>query len=340
MSFTNPSVTATTCPSNNLTLTTQDRSRQDFRRFYHEVKYLGSGDNGNTFAAISKQNADQIAVKHGYRKTQAYFNELRDYLVAVKYCKDAFDENDLENEIMFLTKTMPIDHPCYTACVRACVDDGLNVQWLALPFCSGGDLGSFLGKFPHAISLSFRWHVAHQLASALLFLLYGITDPSQTQPAPHWPHVSHSDIFLSNLLLAPNGRFGDFPDVIVADFGRATEYESENDDGYLGSQVFDIQSLGTVIDDMKETIISKGARSFHAGGEVVLEDCMNRLAQLGHLTDSQEAIALLQDVKAVAGVQRARYYLGMPADALAYLHAVKVSNEQLDASIWSTPVRA
>ena len=327
-------------PSMGNTPETQSNSHRHYRQLYHEVKYISSGDNGETFAAIKKTDADKIAARHQHLKTEAYFDELRYHLVAVKLCKDYFIENDLEQEIIFLTHSLKVRHPCFTSCLNVCLDDKQGIQWLALSFISGGDLSDFVDDMPHALSLSFRWHVASQLCEALLVLLYGVTTPSAQMPAMGWPLVAHGDIFLGNLLLRPNGSFGVFPDIVIADFGRAAEYR-ENDEEYLRAQVHDIHCIAMVLDNLKESSVRDG-HYCDCGpcvdGEVIMEDCIRRLNTFGPLIDCADCIAVLKELKAVADAQRVLHYCGMPTDALAELHRCKISNEELETAIESVHV--
>ena len=69
-----------------------------------------------------------------------------------------------------------------------------------------------------------------------------------------------------------------------------------------------------------------------------MEDCIRRLNAFGPLIDSADCIAVLKELKAVANVQRAIHYCGMPTDALAELHRCKVSNEDLETAMGSVHV--
>lgn len=321
----------------------QSCSREHCGQSYYEVSYISSGDNGDTYCAISKKVANQIAAKHLWQKTQAYHDELRKNLVAVKYCKDAFEENDLGNEIMLLTQDLPAKHSGWTPCVDSHLDDVAGIQWLALPFYRGGDLAGFMQKFPHAISRAFRWHVACQLAKAMLTFLYGVEDRSQTQPQPGWPRVSHSDVFTGNILLQAQSNGGELPDVVIADFGRARAFDLSCLDvcstcslTYLESQAMDVSSIVIVLDDLKSASVNEGTFcecSKCMDDEVIMEDLVRRLASFGPLIDTADCIAMLQEVVALADVELKKNQRRMPADALVHLRSVKISNEKLEAAI-------
>ena len=92
-------------------------SRVHFNERYCEVKFLGSGDNGDTYAAICKENAATILAKHDFLKTKASYNELRENLVAVKFYKDNNVEGDLQNEIEFLNNSFTESHLNMTAAI-------------------------------------------------------------------------------------------------------------------------------------------------------------------------------------------------------------------------------
>lgn len=237
-------------------------SRTHFRKKYVEVKPLGSGDNGEAIAAILRSDLVDITSKHRDRNSPAFFANVRSKLVAAKFAKVDNLEGDLSNEIEFLSEKFPMRHESFTYHLDSHLDG--DCQWLALPYFDGGSLESFVKKFPHDLTISFRWHIMSEMAGALLFLYFGVTDPKllpeKTPDWSDWPKIVQGDMFTGNTLLGPpaaNDMTG-FPRCIVADFGRACTIEDifEMDDTNVGActmesrrqqAILDINELGKMI---------------------------------------------------------------------------------------------
>lgn len=237
-------------------------SRTHFRKKYVEVKPLGSGDNGEAIAAILRSDLVDITAKHQDRNSPAFFADIRSKLVAAKFAKIDNLEGDLSNEIEFLSAKFPKRHDSFTYHLDSHLDG--DCQWLALPYFDGGSLEAFVKKFPHDLTLSFRWHIMSEMAGALLFLYFGITDP-KTAPEKKpdwydWPKIVQGDLFKGNTLLGPPSPTDTtgFPRCVVADFGRACTIEDvfdmdETNEGALTMEfrrqqvILDINELGKMI---------------------------------------------------------------------------------------------
>lgn len=108
------------------------------------------------------------------------------------------------------------------------------------------------------IPRAFVWHVGFQLAEALLFLFFGITDFKDGKAVPHWPLICNRDVHSGNVFLQPrskgicNDGLGNFPDIVLADFGEAKNF-SPADVTYQRDQLEqlrDVQSIADIMDDM------------------------------------------------------------------------------------------
>ncbi|KAK5133884.1 hypothetical protein LTR08_007113 [Meristemomyces frigidus] len=195
-------------------------SKAHHQRTHILLKTLGAGDNGDIHASILRSDVDQTTAKHD-RRTAAFYKELRAKVVAVKFVKPSTAEGDLENEITFLTQCLTTRSVRVVHCINSVLND--NVQWLTTPYCSGGDLQSFINDHGASLNTSFIWHAGLELCEALSFLLYGVTKETQTHKSNR-PKIFHGDIFTGNILLRPSTNgFKTFPDLVVADFGRATQ---------------------------------------------------------------------------------------------------------------------
>ncbi|KAK3071991.1 hypothetical protein LTR53_007621 [Teratosphaeriaceae sp. CCFEE 6253] len=202
---------------------TFDPSLANFRRDNLTIKLLGAGDNGEAHLALPKRTADTFnsSLDAGAPLDAALRAAQRDLFV-VKFAKPDNLEGDLENEIWFMT------------------------AWLALPLCRGGTLQAFLKQFPEAVSPAFIWHVGAQVIGALLYLHHGIVDPiASVAPVADWPMVFHEDCYPCNLLLRPAPAFGAFPDVVLADFGRAAAVSSRESCDQM--QSYDYADAGNVL---------------------------------------------------------------------------------------------
>ena len=372
-------LTASAGSSWNQCSTGNKASEEHFCKTHYKVKHLGSGDNGDTYAAISKADANAISRRHSCKNTPAYYDELRAKLLAVKFYKDDNLEGDLENEIMFLSQSLPCAHERMTPAKGSHLDG--KSQWLALPFCSGGDLQSFLEKFPQAASsVSFQWHVAYQLAESLLFLLYGVKNVDIMESTPDWPSLSHCDIFAGNILLKPapaDSKTG-FPDIIIADFGRAAEldshlqYDPGNDNeewrnNFEDRQCEDIRSIARVLGHLQDAevyakltcdhcidypcpnckndkcttcIKAHGERSRLGPGTWLLAEWKASLADFGKAETIGDGFSWLRSLMETAKENCRTHWEPMPAEALAALKAEKVSNKELDLALRRTkPLR-
>ncbi|KAK4544222.1 hypothetical protein LTR36_004432 [Oleoguttula mirabilis] len=328
------------------------------------VKFLGAGDNGDTFAALSKADADRIIAKHNAYNilTPAFFNELRAAVTAVKFYKPSNLEGDLQNEIDFLTKTITTKHPRITPCLDSHVRGAS--QSLTLPFCSGGNLVSFC-KHAAAFTPSFIFHVGMQLTEAASLLLFGITDCDNMTPAPEHPTVYHGDVWAGNTLLTLPGNgqsgFGNFPNVVMADFGRATKLHENADSTerarHLRRQWTDIDYIGVIMTGLYEDMHDKTdvfdvSCPAHGVNNGYCADCITATMQ-ARLTDDilhlwivqfsdvayavnrpiTEVIPFLKRFIATAKRQRTLHYRPLSAEAVADLSAEKITDGELSLAL-------
>ena len=92
--------------------------------------------------------------------------------------------------------------------------------------CDAGTLNGLLErryKAKQCLMETSVWKILQQLVDAIAYCQYGIheacDDPAQARESP-WIGVLHRDIKPSNIFLRSNPN-GDFPDVVLGDFGRA-----------------------------------------------------------------------------------------------------------------------
>ena len=207
-----------------------------------------------------------------------------------------------------------------------------------------------------------------------MFLLFGIkdTDDRNVQPPADWPVMYHADIFAGNILLgSPTGSsFGGFPEVVIADFGRAKCYENQlpnipHNSRLMKmrqklSKVKDIHSIGSVLDSISGIYTSAMAQKAclsqlcDNGGEpyegcvkfeplilnpeppeALYEESVMRLASVGldaH-NDMLDALAMLRDFIETATQERAKHIQEVLPEAARYLGKVEISNKELDLAL-------
>lgn len=320
---------------------------------------MGAGLNGEAYAAVRKRDADRALTKQG-QKSQAYCDELRSKLVVVKYHQPIAPGGDLHQEIALLTRTITAMNSRYTYRINHYYDG--EAQWLALPFVAGGDLEAFAEQFPPALTLGFQWHVALQLSKVLLFLHFGVDGDSDAGDSDGgWPWVCHGDIFTKNILLRPNpGSNSQYPDLVLADFGTAKDYDNPDHVGLsleimVDCQISDLVDMGNVLhqlsnlhveDRMKHAHVasprSRGAATFdcivtadsdHERSRDSLRSITAKLQDF-HLynNDINEEEDLLRAIVEVAGFELMKHEMPLAPDAARFLSKTRISDEQLLAA--------
>ncbi|KAI6905438.1 hypothetical protein KC318_g5964 [Hortaea werneckii] len=336
-----------------------------FNRTHITISYLGGGDNGQAYTAMPKYAADRLIATHG-RRSQALYDSIRNQLIAVKFHKPNNCEGDLKQEIDFLSTKFTVQHPLYTPCLAAHYDG--DVQWLALPFLNGGTLHSFAKEHAPLLGVSFLWHVGLQMAEAVSLLHCGTTDCTKGVRDLLLRSVFHADIWDRNVLVRPEGKssscsYGNFPDLVLADFGRAEDLPEDACEEYKARyeriQVADIAAIGDMLTDLIELLESERGvglqecefctawptrrcesrqRGFRCMGSsmeklVWWTTCMGRFSEFGYDLDLNQAHDALRDFMSLARIERAAQYQPLPAQVVSELFKVKVSNELIGAAL-------
>lgn len=205
-------------------------SRAHFQKHYYAIKPLGAGANGETFLAISKKATERVRREDISRCIpEGFFNALRAKVVVAKFPKRGRGTDDLDDEIDFLAAVLP--KSARSASLPICKPLQYHrhaaTPWLTLSFMKGGDLCSFIKRHRGDLTLGFRWHVAFQLTEAMSYVFFGKLDFSDDAASDHDGLVAfHGDLHTGNILLTSSseGSYRDFPDVKLADFGKARQY--------------------------------------------------------------------------------------------------------------------
>ena len=318
-------------------------SQAHYRQQNITVKFLGAGDNGDVYAAIPKADANLLIAEH-CGSMQALYDKVRSNLQAVKFYKESNLEGDLSNEINFLTQAVTAQHPRLTPALDSHLDGA--VQWLASPFCSGGNLQSFMEKHAGSLPTSFIWHTGAHLAEGVCFLL-------------EHSGVVHQDIFAGNTLLQPPtdaaSAFGNYPDLRIADFGRAKKVADSAPLAIhmhlMQAQLVDIAQIGRTLLYMRRMMRRGRLTSpnhircpvcFMSCREACHECCtdaksenvlglwLERFMVVTTTVDNlAQGLTFLKRFAAAARQQRAECYQPLPDQVVADLAAVNISNEEV-----------
>ncbi|KAL8785737.1 MAG: hypothetical protein Q9213_003204 [Squamulea squamosa] len=105
-----------------------------------------------------------------------------------------------------------------------------------LEYCNLGDLQDLCdGYLNHRAKVpeSFLWHAYRQIAEAFAFIHHGYTtDPSIY--VPNFQTIVHRDVKPSNIFVRASRYRGEYPDLVLADFGIAiTTTSLQRENGYL-----------------------------------------------------------------------------------------------------------
>ncbi|KAK5114596.1 hypothetical protein LTR85_010173 [Meristemomyces frigidus] len=236
--------------------------RQKAEQTNYLIKELGSGSYAVVCLSIPRTTADQIL--EGYTsspKTRSRKAEtlarLRTNLQAIKIAIGR-GVDSIEAEVRILRQLgEKTKQPSVSKLIDA-DDSPLSKVWYTMSVCQCGDLDQLLQltSGPKAVPLpvGLAWHICTQLASALLYLHFGWHGG---RIEPHWPLMTHEDIWAKNILFrssstADEGSSVHYPDAVLADFGKGwfvqrdaanTQYQ----DTVLQRQHRDLQALASTL---------------------------------------------------------------------------------------------
>ena len=207
-------------------------SKQCAEQTHHIIKKLGHGAYAAVYLSIPKATADHILADYASSpptkaNKSSTITRLRASLQALKVSTSNSFANDPDKEIRVLQHLKgKCNHPSIIELIDADTSP-LKKSWYTMPVCNGGDLDELLTltRDPKktALPVGLAWHICAQLGRALLYLHFGRHD-GRTEP--NWPLLTHEDIHPNNILFRAGGgdekgQFGNYPDVILADFGKA-----------------------------------------------------------------------------------------------------------------------
>lgn len=174
------------------------------------------------------------------RRTAA-LSRLRSEVQTIKISKGSY-KFALATEIRILKLLQPYKH----ASIMSITDSGEGDRWYTMPAYTGGCLYDLIppegsSNLP-ALPGAFVWHIGLRLVGALLFLHYGMDEFANQ--LPDWPWIVHDDIHRGNLFLdmsGGEGSFGNYPNIVLGDFGNAMVLREEENTKQARSTYFERQ---------------------------------------------------------------------------------------------------
>ena len=152
--------------------------------------------------------------------TATAFKFLRDPIVVLKEAKH-IAISGYENEARVLGHVLPLHRGIiYLFDYEPEVSSGNHHRYarLLLEYCDGGDLVGALEQQKDYLPEAFIWHVFLRLAEAIAHMHNGWSSKNERTTTP-WEAVIHRDLKPDNIFLKQ--RVGNYPDVVVGDFGHA-----------------------------------------------------------------------------------------------------------------------
>lgn len=293
------------------------------RRFHGEVRL-----------SISKEMVDIIVADFHHRTDKSpterstAFELLRPHVQVMKLWSNSDFETPLKKEVDILKLLQPCEHPS----IVKLIDVAEDYKWYTMPTYAGGDLFALVSVM-HAgpklyVPQAFAWHVAAQLASALLFVHFGIDQHGVQQP--DWPVMIHNDLHLGNFFFdIPGGSYGNYPNIVLGDFGKGSVLEERAPEHKI--KEFFEQRETDVID------LTKIMKEFNRnGGDKTFTIEVRKLIQEAVRDGNSNQESLLSFIKK-AQEERDRLYKPLSPEVLNYLNKQVLVDEDLDIILTRLP---
>lgn len=236
-------------------------NKKRFEESHYILKELTTSSSSTIYLSLPKTAADEILLSFSKSSRtpedrNGAIASLKERCCAAKVCNSSKYSAVLGHEIATLQLLSRHNHPNLVQFLNADVDG----NWFTMPLYPGGsleDLTHVLWRLENpALPSAFVWHVTLQLASALLFLHFGISTDGTKQE--DWPLLLHGDMHGGNVLFSDLDEMPErtrtYPNVVLADFGKARRFADDDGGGskprddFLHLQMKDITNLAVYLE--------------------------------------------------------------------------------------------
>lgn len=311
------------------------------------VKELGFGSYGFVYASISDSDANVFAIDYDEAgedptKKRAVLDNMRASIRAVKLCSiDSYDQDpdlaEFQNEIGVLRYLNDhyLEQGGQQTVTRILEPEvGPNPRgWVLMELLTAGtldDMQHLYWEVPQrlgsTIPADLLWHFIAQVTEALLFLHFGIVNGKKI---PGHKLAAHRDLHGKNMMLRwPGNTCGNYPDIVIVDFGRAeildpNEVDKAKINFMYRNQIDDAVRFALHLEIF---LVNKADNS-----EQSLRRVVQGLADVQKSTKNQRLRLQLTRAMNVAKRRREAEYKDLPDAWIQYLSRPAVSDEELEA---------
>ncbi|KAF2163681.1 hypothetical protein M409DRAFT_57181 [Zasmidium cellare ATCC 36951] len=204
-------------------------------------------------------------------------------------------------------------------------------SWFSMEMYTGGtleELRNLYWKDPPLLGATipegFLWHILAELTETLLALNFGIINGQESHDQDI---MAHYDLHGGNVMLRwPGKTYGNYPDVIITDFGLGIAMDSDMADKERAEMMYQIQirDLNHIMEFLWTLMCKSDDNS-----ETLLR-VFNALYGVGKSPENKRMKRRLEIVLKEAKVRRENMYKELPDAWIQYLSRPTVSDKELE----------